>query len=256
MKHAFASCLTLCLLLLLAGGCAQESAEESGAADSGAELLEIMSIRDNAEEAYAAAVAELTAVNEEPVDGEPVEEPDPALIAEEMKRIEMDREGQYEVFTDQLVTYINNNPDSQEAKSAYADYLAKFVAPAFVNELGNYIKAVEVYDEALSLDPENAEILALRDHAASMRYMTQERFDTVTKGMTYEEIEAICGVANPKHIKEEIKRGKTLVGWYYPTEDRGAAGVYFSDGKVYNMKFDAIKAPEVKKAGDGEKAAE
>ncbi len=253
MKHAFAPCLVLCLLLLLSAGCSQQASEEGGADDSGAELLEIMSIRDQAEEAYAAALAELTpaegeAVEGEAVEGEPVEEPDPAWIAEETKRIEMDREGQYEVFTDQLVTFININPDSQEARAAYADYLAKFVAPAFVNELGNYIKAVEVYDEALALDPENAEIQALRDAAADLRFMTQERFDTVTKGMTYDEVTVLCGVANPKHIKEEDKRGKTLVGWYYPTADRGAAGVYFSDGKVYNMKFDAIRAPEVRKA--------
>jgi hypothetical protein len=68
---------------------------------------------------------------------------------------------------------------------------------------------------------------------------------------------AICGVANPKHIKEETKRNKALVGWYYPTVNRGAAGIYFSDGKVYNMKFDAIKAPEVRKAPkEGEEAAE
>jgi tetratricopeptide (TPR) repeat protein len=257
MKHAFAPCLVLCLLLLLSAGCSQQASEEGGADDSGAELQEIMSIRDKAEEAYAAALAKLTPAEGEAVEGEPVEEPDPAWIAEETKRIEMDREGQYEVFTDQLVTFINNNPDSQEARAAYADYLAKFVAPAFVNELGNYMKAVEVYDEALALDPENAEIQALRDAAADLRFMTQERIDTVTKGMTYDEVVAICGVANPKHIKEETKRNKALVGWYYPTADRGAAGVYFSDGKVYNMKFDAIKAPEVRKAPkEGEEAAE
>lgn len=255
MKHAFATCLALCLLLLLAGGCGQQTAEES-TDDSTAELLEIMSIRDKAEEAYAAAVAELTAVEGEPVEGEPVEELDPERIAEEMKRITMDREGQYDVFIDQLVAFINNNLDNQEAKAAYADYLAKFVAPAYITEMGNYMKAVEVFDEALSLDPENAEITAKRDEAFSLRFITQERFDEVSKGMTYEEVMAICGVANPKHIKEEIKRGKTLVGWFYPTKNRGAAGIYFSDGKVYSMKFDAIKTPEMRKTGDSEETTE
>jgi hypothetical protein len=62
-------------------------------------------------------------------------------------------------------------------------------------------------------------------------------------------------VANPKHIIDKIERGKSLVGWFYPKDDRGAAGIYFQDGKVYNMKFDAIKAPEVKKK-DTEEAAE
>ncbi len=254
MKHSFATCLVLCLLLLFAGGCSQQSSEEV-AADSGAQLLEIMSIRDKAEEAYASATAALEPAEGEPVEGEPVEELDPQQIAEEMKRIEMDREGQYEVFTDQLVPYINDNPDSHEAKAAYADYLAKFVAPGFITEMGNYRKAVEVYDEALSLDPENAEIQALRDEAESLKFMTQERFDTVSKGMYTDEVEAICGVANPKHIREEIQNGKTLVGWYYPTKDRGAAGVYFQDDKVYNMKFDAIKAPVVKKLGEGDDEA-
>jgi tetratricopeptide (TPR) repeat protein len=256
MKHSIATCLVLCFLLLFAGGCTQQASEEV-AADSGTQLLEILSIRDKAEEAYAAAMAALEPAEGEPVEGEAVEgeaveDRDPQQIAEEMQRIEMDREGQYELFTDQLVTYINNNPDSQEAKTAYADYLAKFVAPAFITEMGNYMKAVEVYDEALALDPLNAGIQARRDEAESLKFMTRERFDTITKGMYTNEVEAICGVANPKHIKEEEKRGKTLVGWYYPTADRGAAGIYFQDDQVYNMKFDAIKAPVVKKLGEGE----
>lgn len=241
MKHAYSIGLALCLLLLLAPGCSQQAAEE-GAGDGGAELQEIMTIRDQAEEAYAAALAEIA----------PLEEEDPARYAEEMKRIKMEREGQYDVYTDKLVTYINNNNQDPEALKAYADYLAKFVAPAHITELGNYIKAVEVYDEALEYAPDNAEIQALRDKAAELRFMTQERFDAVKDGMVFDEVREMCGVPNPKHIIEEVKRGKTLVGWFYPTEDRGAAGIYFKEGKVYSKKFDARKAPERRKAGEEE----
>jgi len=253
MKQTFASCLALLFLLpLLAVGCGQQ-ADEEAAADSGAELQEIMAIRDKAEQAYEEAMAALTPAEGEAVEGEAVEPLTPEQIIEETKRIKMDREGQYDVFTDQLVAFINKYPDSQEAKSAYADYLARFVATSFISELGNYTRAIEVYEEALGLDPDNAEITALRDRAADLKFMNQERFDTLTKGMTYDEVQEICGVANPKHIKEEIKRGKTLVGWFYPTADRGAAGVYFQDGEVYNLKFNAIKAPEVRKLSDVEK---
>jgi tetratricopeptide (TPR) repeat protein len=260
MKHIFSTCLALCLLLLISGACSQKTAEE-GADDGAAELQEIMAIRDQAEEAYATAMAELTAPAEEPVEGEPVEgepaeEMTPEQIALEMDRIKMDREGQYVVYTDKLVTYINNHEESVEAKAAYADYLAKFVAAAHITEMGNYKKAVEVFNDALALDPGNAEITALRDQASALRFMTQERFDTVTKKMTYEEVMAICGVANPKHIIEEIKRGKSLVGWFYPTVNKSAVGIYFQEGLVYKTKFDAIKAPVVRKLGETEEAAE
>jgi len=241
MKHAFFTCLALCLLLLLPGGCSQQAAED-GAADGGAALQEILTIRDQAEEAYTAALAEIA----------PLEEEDPERFAEEMKRIKMEREGQYDVYTDKLVTHINNNTDDTEALKAYADYLAKFVAPGYMTELGNYIKAVEVYDEALEYDPGNPEIQALRDTAAELRFMSQERFDMVTKNMTFDEVEELCGVANPKHIIEEVKRGKTLTGWYYPREDRGIAGIFFMDGKVYKTDFDSKKAPERRKAGEAQ----
>jgi len=67
-----------------------------------------------------------------------------------------------------------NNKNSQVAKSAYADYLAGFVASAYIDELGNYEKAVETYDEALALDPDNTQIAAQRARALSLRFISKE----------------------------------------------------------------------------------
>ena len=78
-----------------------------------------------------------------------------------------------------------------------------------------------------------------------MRYITQERFDLVKKGMTMDEVKEVVGVPYYQNIQVDEKRG--VETWLYRKAEGGAAAIYFrtKTGKSYNKKFDAIKTKVV-----------
>lgn len=77
------------------------------------------------------------------------------------------------------------------------------------------------------------------------RYVTQEAFEAVKKGMTPDEVRQVLGAPRPANVKNYEDRG--AVAWFYPTDDQGrAAAVYFqnrkNDGqKVYETDFEAVR---------------
>ena len=72
--------------------------------------------------------------------------------------------------------------------------------------------------------------------AQQMRYMTEERFAQVKKGMTPSEVRAVLGPVNLHNVQEYPER--KVQAWFYPREGGGASGVYFrldEDKNVYTV---------------------
>ena len=159
-------------------------------------------------------------------------------------------------FNKQLVDFINANPmlqgqqptEQQLGAIRMKSHEDTLIAREYIAKGGDYRRAIEIYQTALKIDPDNQELKDAVKEAQKMRYMTEERFANVQKGMTEDEVRAQLGQANLRNIRKYPERG--VVAWFYPKDGGGAAGVYFNENKktgqykVYEAKFDAVK-PQV-----------
>jgi hypothetical protein len=162
------------------------------------------------------------------------------------------RETAYDVVQGTLADFLNialnefpDDPATVEGLNLYSDE-AIMVAEDTVLKSGDYKKAIDHLDSAASYyesiglppyEPLTKEIAKLDD----MRYVTQERFDLITKNMTKDEVMEVVGVPYYQNVQIDEKRG--VETWLYRKRDGGAAGVYFktNNNKVYNKNFDAVK---------------
>ncbi|MGB3561945.1 MAG: tetratricopeptide repeat protein [Thermoanaerobaculia bacterium] len=120
------------------------------------------------------------------------------------------------------------------------------LARDWIEKGGDYKRAIEIYNTALLIDPDNEKVLAALAEADSARYMNAELFEQAKKGMTQEQIKAILGQVNLHNIREYPDRG--VVAWFYPTtEAGGAAAVWFRESKktgeleAYLIKFEGVR---------------
>lgn len=118
------------------------------------------------------------------------------------------------------------------------------IAQEFIDNRANYGRAIEIYRDALALDPDNEEVLAALAEAESMRYVTAERFAAVYDGMRESDVLGALGPVKPDNIRGYSQDGREAVAWFYPREDGGAAGVWFRDKngtlEVFEAKFDQV----------------
>jgi len=272
--------LTIALLLALGPilGCAPGSEEEDKAqqnaeawawlVDTKAELDAKRAELQTLEEAIAQTPEEgeeeeeADAETEEAdAEGEAGEEgaevpPSPEEQAEQLRQeiSELDQE-----FYGRLIDYINSlelveGQELTEQQRQAFDWKAEediLVAQEYIDKGGDYRKAIEIYTTALVADPESELLLEAKARAEELRYMSEERFGQVEKGMTQEEVRETLGIPKRMNIRE-FENG--IIGWFYPKEEpRTAAGVFFQekDGEleVYKTDFEAVKADDEEGTG-------
>lgn len=161
-----------------------------------------------------------------------------------------------DTFMGRLVGFINDQgiavgaelTDVQRAAIRMKSSEEILIAREYIDEGGDYTKAIEIYKAALAFDPENPDVAAALADAEALQYMTEERFAAVKKKMTQDEVRAVIGQVNRHNVKPYEERG--TLAWFYRKEDGGAAGVYFKektkgDGnwEVYALDFNAVKPP-------------
>ena len=151
------------------------------------------------------------------------------------------------MLADLLNVGINEFSDSQETADALIMYSdeAILVAVDMVEQSGDYKKAIdhlrsaEGYFEAAGLTAYHPLVAQIADFD-NWRFITQERFDAVKKGMTKEEVVAIAGQVYFRNIQEDP--GKGVESWLYKKREGGAAAVYFKTRtqKIYDKNWEAI----------------
>jgi hypothetical protein len=117
------------------------------------------------------------------------------------------------------------------------------LAHTWIEQGGDYQRAIDIYKEALLVDPGNPRIQEELARAEARRYMSRETFAQVQKGMEPDEVRRLLGAPNLNNVRSYPERGVT--GWFYPRDAGGnAAAVWFhkEDGKtvVYLSDFDAV----------------
>lgn len=166
-----------------------------------------------------------------------------------------------DAFGMQLVDFINNagilegeemTPEQIGAirmKSAEDMVLAT----EYIEKGGDYRRAIDIYQNALAVDPDNEELKTALAMAEEMRFMTEERFAQVKKGMSETEVRDLLGSVNLRNIRDYASEGRDVIAWFYPREDGGAAAVWFrpKDGEnsVYQLNYSEVKPPEEQEEG-------
>ena len=153
-----------------------------------------------------------------------------------------------------LVDFINADPLAEGEKPS-GRFLAALrmksdedihLAHRFIEQAGDYRRAIEIYEAALAVDPDNPQLEQELAAARAHRYMTVERFLHVKKGMTQDEVRALLGQPNLRDVRDFPDRG--ITAWFYTKDADGrAAAVWFAKAKgataVYMADFDAIQTP-------------
>jgi tetratricopeptide (TPR) repeat protein len=224
----------------LAFACGQGGSGGGGSLDASARQAEWTAIQTQKQQLDAKR-AELAALRQQAADGADVAA---ALTAvnDEVTKLSDD-------LGAKLAAYINADPPvvgepikpEQQAAIRVKSSEDIAIAREFIELGGDYRRAIDIYNQALSIDPDNAELKAALADAEAKRFMTPERFATVKKGMSEAEVVAALGRPLSRNIREYPE--KKVSAWFYPKNDTGeAAGVFFTDKKtVYSTDFDAVK---------------
>lgn len=244
--------------LMLSGCSGGPSEEEQAQAALGEQLAaieqsyaELQTARDELAAAEARLV-ELEAMSD--LDDEQQAELDalPARIEE----LAAGRDASFETLQNQLAEFLNvalnefpQAPETERALEIYAKE-GLLTAADVVVKAGDYSKAmdqlrsIQSYYEMVDLEPypELEERIALYD---DWRFITQERFDEIKKGMTKDEVREIAGVPYFQNIQVDEERG--VETWLYKKREGGGAAIYFktNNDKVYATNFEAIKTKVV-----------
>ncbi len=154
-------------------------------------------------------------------------------------------------FNRRLVDLINADPpvqgepasERQKATLRMKSDEEIVLARQFIEQGGDYERAIDIYKEALAVDPGNPRLREELARAQAHRYMTREIFDQVQEGMEQEEVRRLLGQPNLHSVRAYPDRG--VVGWFYPKDASGAgAAVWFHKeggrATVYLADFNAL----------------
>lgn len=240
----------LCAALLLAGGCGGGKGGEPGAAR-----------RSPAAEAEWAWLQRTKTALDEQRAREARNPADPQLarqtqaLAEELDR--------------RLVEFLNADPPVQGQPLSSRQKAALRLksdedielARTFIERGGDYQRAVDIYKEALTVDPGNPRLQQELARAQARRYVARQVFVQVQKGMDQDAVRRLLGSPNLNNVRSYAGKGdQGVVGWFYPRDASGAAAaVWFhkEDGRltVYLADFDAVQPQAAPSGTPGAKSS-
>jgi tetratricopeptide (TPR) repeat protein len=166
-------------------------------------------------------------------------------------RLQKETEGLADEFNRRLVEFLNADPPVQgeplnprqkaalRMKSDEEIHLAR----TYIEQGGDYQRAIDIYKEAMLVDPDNPRLKEELANAEARRYMTLTTFSQAQKGMDQDEVRRLLGQPNLNNVRAYPDRN--VVGWFYPRDTSGtAAAVWFhkEDGRlvVYLTDFEAL----------------
>lgn len=173
-----------------------------------------------------------------------------ADVKAQLDQINQEVDKAEEVFGGKLAAYINADPPVV-GEPMKPEVLAAMrmksdedilIAKEFIALGGDYRKAIDILNSSLQADPDNPKLKSALADAEARRFMSQERFAAVKKGMTEAEVKAALGVPLARNVKHYPD--KKITAWFYPKSETGdAAGIWFNEkGLAYQINFDAVKA--------------
>lgn len=252
--------LTLALSLTLVA-CGDPEADEAALADQQRQdEFQQLEVRKEQLDAKREQLADLRAEQDAPVadpeDGN-AEAAEPARSAEvvqaEITALEQEIDSESQQLYSDIVTFFNANaPNEGEDLDEMQRSIVRMksdedirMADEYILQAGDYERAINIYQDAQQLDPDNPLLEEAIAGAQDRRYVNQERFDQIKKGMTEGEVRGILGRAQRRNVRAYEDQGVTA--WFYPkSPQRDAAAVWFREQggqlKVYKLDYDAVAA--------------
>jgi hypothetical protein len=222
---------------------------------------ELSDLRRQATEAEIAG-EEAAESGAEEVEGEVISE---AIDCEaEIAALEEEIAADTDAFTQRLVVFLNADPmiegepptERQTAALRLKSSEDIILAQEWIDKGGDYKRAIDIYTTALGFDPDNEELRSALEAAELNRWMSEERFAAVEKGMGEAEVRSLLGQANLHNVRRYDD--KDVVAWFYPTAEGGAAAaVWFRPDdsgalRVYQIKFQAVDPKKMAEAAEAE----
>ncbi len=261
------TCALGCLVLgLVLSACGGEKKDEAAA-----EQVEELAWLKQAKETLDAERARLAELRQTQADS-PAQEGEASAeggsetvdVAAQLRELEARVNQLTDEFGQRLVEFINADPpvegepldDSQIAAIRMKSSEDMVIAREYIEKGGDYRRAIDIYRQAMILDPDNPDLMAALQRTEDLRFMTEERFKEVRKGMTREQVRERLGPVNLRNIREYPE--KNVLAWLYPKEDGGAAAVWFEKSRrrdqfeVYKADFNEIKPTVVGPGGEQE----
>jgi hypothetical protein len=173
------------------------------------------------------------------------------LAAQPDPKLQKETQTLSEELNRRLAAFLNADPPvqgeplSERQKAALRMKSDEEIALAhtWIEQGGDYQRAIDIYKEALEVDPGNPRLQEELARAEARRYMRRDTFAQVQKGMEPDEVRRLLGAPNLNNVRAYPERG--ITGWFYPRDAVGnAAAVWFhkEEGKtvVYLTDFDAL----------------
>lgn len=249
----------VCVVALAVAGCGGGDGDSAATDESFAALQAQKSALDSKRQEVADLQMQIDAAMQAPeeegegdAEGEGAEAgPSVEELGAEMEQAQGAIDAQSEEFMNSLVTFLNE-AGMVEGEAPTGNTLAAIrmksdedmiIAQEYVDQGGDYRRAMDILATAMMLDPDNPDLQAAVANYEELQFMTEERFAAVSKGMTMGEVRARLGTVNRNNIRNY--EDKDVTAWFYRREDKGAAAVYFEekDGEMvaYRADYDAIK---------------
>ena len=240
--------------VLILAGCAS-GPKEDPLESQWVALQEAKSVLDAKRQELADLEAQAAAPVAAPAEGEEAEGEEAAAAVDYTTQLAALREevtALGDEFMSQVVGFLNADPiladvgptERQRAAVRLKSSEDILVAREWIEEGGDYRQAIQIYENSLQIDPDNADLQAALADAQEKRFMSEERFAAVKKGMNEEAVRAALGTPLRHNIKSYEDRGVTA--WFYPTsEDGAAAAVWFRANDAgelvcYLVKYEAV----------------
>lgn len=235
------SWIAIFALAVLATGCAGSKDEKNAAASAEARKADWAWL-ENAKKDLDAKRQELAGVEAQAAAG--------ADVKAQLDRLNAEVDKAEEILGGKLAAYINADPpvvDEPMKPEVLAAMRMKssediLIAKEFVALGGDYRKAIDIINSSLAADPDNPALKSALADLEAKRFMTQERFAAVKKGMNEADVRGALGMPYNRNIKHYPD--KKITAWFYPKNEQGdAAGIWFNEkGVAYQVSFDAVKA--------------
>jgi tetratricopeptide (TPR) repeat protein len=150
----------------------------------------------------------------------------------------------WNAFDAKVRDYYDRTHDARAAKLIAREKI--LMGDQFMGVLSRYDRAITFYQDALAIDPENADAKQRISIAESRRFVAMSAFANVKNGMKEDDVRGMVGLPREDWIKQVVQNNRVYSVWIYPKSDGGAAAIYFDNGVVYHTNWNAAAPPAAK----------
>jgi tetratricopeptide (TPR) repeat protein len=171
----------------------------------------------------------------------------PGATATRKERIELALENlnklepTYNAFMDKLHEYRQRTGDPRATALLAREKI--ILGDEYMTVLSRYERALDLYREALELQPGSPDAQQRIVLANGKRFVSMTAFANVKTGMKEDAVQRLIGLPREDWIKQVVQNKRVYSVWIYPKADAGAAAIYFDNGVVYHTNWNAAAPP-------------